>query len=444
MRTTPSIERIEAQTFRRQQIAFCILTLFVIAILLLLHTLFAPLLGEPSKAVILVLALGFLLKIWETMWLQGRRQGITAREAHLETAISIVGIFVLAVALAFFTDRDDAPYFVLLAIPILQCAYHCGLLATIATIVAAVGTMFAWIQHYFSIHPPARPTEYLETGMIAVIFCLTGPLVWFLINQLKEREAKLHEKVTELEAAREKLVSEEKLAAVGRFASGIAHEIRNPVAMIASSLATAAYPASDSREREEMFAIAARKVKRLESLTTDFLTYARPSAPQRSLMSIGDIVRHIADVTKMRAADRSIEVICQTGEETFAEIDGAQIEGALLNLSLNALDATPAGGRVKLQIRGDESMVYLDVENSGRAIPDLNLTRVFEPFFTTKPDGTGLGLAIARGIAVAHGGDLCVSDNRDGAVVFTITVPKSSLEAFSGEASHGKDSDNRR
>ncbi|SPE29855.1 putative Histidine kinase [Candidatus Sulfotelmatomonas gaucii] len=444
MRTTPSIERIEAQTFRRQQIAFCILTLFVIAILLLLHTLFAPLLGEPSKAVILVLALGFLLKIWETMWLQGRRQGITAREAHLETAISIVGIFVLAVALAFFTDRDDAPYFVLLAIPILQCAYHCGLLATIATIVAAVGTMFAWIQHYFSIHPPARPTEYLETGMIAVIFCLTGPLVWFLINQLKEREAKLHEKVTELEAAREKLVSEEKLAAVGRFASGIAHEIRNPVAMIASSLATAAYPASDSREREEMFAIAAREVKRLESLTTDFLTYARPSAPQRSLMSIGDIVRHIADVTKMRAADRSIEVICQTGEETFAEIDGAQIEGALLNLSLNALDATPAGGRVKLQIRGDESMVYLDVENSGRAIPDLNLTRVFEPFFTTKPDGTGLGLAIARGIAVAHGGDLCVSDNRDGAVVFTITVPKSSLEAFSGEASHGKDSDNRR
>lgn len=420
------------------------MTLFVIAILLLLHTLFAPLLGEPSKAVILVLALGFLLKIWETMWLQGRRQGITAREAHLETAISIVGIFVLAVALAFFTDRDDAPYFVLLAIPILQCAYHCGLLATIATIVAAVGTMFAWIQHYFSIHPPARPTEYLETGMIAVIFCLTGPLVWFLINQLKEREAKLHEKVTELEAAREKLVSEEKLAAVGRFASGIAHEIRNPVAMIASSLATAAYPASDSREREEMFAIAAREVKRLESLTTDFLTYARPSAPQRSLMSIGDIVRHIADVTKMRAADRSIEVICQTGEETFAEIDGAQIEGALLNLSLNALDATPAGGRVKLQIRGDESMVYLDVENSGRAIPDLNLTRVFEPFFTTKPDGTGLGLAIARGIAVAHGGDLCVSDNRDGAVVFTITVPKSSLEAFSGEASHGKDSDNRR
>jgi signal transduction histidine kinase len=442
MPATRSIERIEAQTFRTQQTAFCILTLFVIAILLLLHVLFAPLLGEPSEAVILTLAVGFLFKTSETIWLQVRHGGISAREAHLETAISVVGIFVLAGVLAFLTDRDDAPYFVLLAIPILQCAYQCGLLATSATIVAAVGSMFAWIQRYFSIHPPPRPTEYLETGMIAVIFCLTGLVVWFLVNQLKEREANLSEKITELDAAQEKLISEQKLAAVGRLASGIAHEIRNPVAMIASSLATAAHPESDSCEREEMFAIAAREAKRLENLTTDFLTYARPSALQRSLMSIGDIVRHIADVTRMRAADRSIEVSCKSGEDLFAEIDGAQIEGALLNLSLNALDATPAGGRVELRIRNDESMVCLDVENSGKMISDLHFARVFEPFFTTKPDGTGLGLAIARGIAVAHGGDLCVSANRDGAVVFTMTVPKATLVVFGREALHGENSDN--
>ena len=438
------MEHIEAQAFRRQQTAFCILTLFVIAILLVLHVLFATLLGEPSRAVILTLALGFLLKAWETVWLQSRREAISESEARLETAISVVGIFILAGVLAFLTDRDDTPYFVLLAIPILQCAYHCGLLATIATIFAAVGTMFAWIQHYFSVHPPARPTEYLETGMVAVIFSLTGPLVWLLVNQLKQREANLHEKMAELEATRGKLVSEEKLAAVGRFASGIAHEIRNPVAMIASALATAAYPASDSREREEMFAIAAREAKRLESLTSDFLTYARPSALQRSLLSIGDIVRHIADVTRMRATGRSIEVVCPASEEIFVEIDGAQIEGALLNLSLNALDATPAGGRVELRIRSDESVVHLEVENSGKMIPDLNLARVFEPFFTTKPAGTGLGLAIARGIAITHGGDLWVSANRDGAVVFTLTVPKGSLEVFSGEASDGENSDNRR
>jgi two-component system sensor histidine kinase HydH len=443
MSAMQSIESIEAQAVRKQQSVFCILTLFVIAVLLLLHALFAALLSEPSKAVIVILAFSFLLKIWEALWLQGKRDGISAETARLETVLSIIGMFVLAGTLAILTNRDDPPYFVLLAIAILQCAHHFGLLPTVATVLAAIGMMFAWIQHYFRIYPPARPTEYLQTGMIAVIFCITGPLVWFLVNQLKRREASLYDKLIELEATREKLVAEEKLAAVGRFASGIAHEIRNPVAMIGSSLATAAFPGSDSGEREEMFAIAAREARRLENITTDFLTYARPSAPQRLAISISDVMRHIADVTRMRAGDRSIEVTYQSEEEIFAEADGAQLEGALLNLSLNAVDATPAGGRVELRTRSEESAISLDVENSGKAIPDSHLLRIFEPFFTTKSGGTGLGLAIAREVALAHGGDLWVRTNSDGAVVFTMTIPKNATaDSMREEAWHGKGSGN--
>jgi two-component system, NtrC family, sensor histidine kinase HydH len=429
-RTIPSIEGLEAQALRKQQSAFCVLTLFVLAVLLLLHALFAPLLGKPSEGIMLSLALAFLLKAWEALWLQGKREGISAETARVETGISVVGLFLLAGILAVLTNRDDGPYFVLLAIPILQSAYHFGLLPTVATILTAIGMMFAWIQHYFNVHPPARPTEYLETGMIAIIFCLTGPLTWFLVNQLKEREAKLYEKMLELETTREKLVAEEKLAAVGRFASGIAHEIRNPVAMISSSLATAGSSASDSGERKEMFTIAAREARRLENLTTDFLAYARPSVPQRSAVSISDIVRHIADVTRLRATDRLIDVKCHMSEELFAEADAAQLEGALLNLSLNALDATPAGGHVELRTRGDESTISLDVENSGKAIPASHLERVFEPFFSTKPHGTGLGLAIAKGVAFSHGGDLWVSSNKDGAVVFTMSLSKNPVEDF--------------
>jgi signal transduction histidine kinase len=438
----PAMERAEAQAFKRQQTAFCVLTLFVIAILLLMHALFAPLLGEPSKAVILILAFSFGVKIGEALWLQNRREGISAQEARVETFVSVAGIFVLAAVLAYLTNRDDTPYFVLLAIPILQCAYRCGLFATISTVVGAIAMMFAWDWHYFRLHPPTRPTEYLETGMIAVIFCLTGPLVWFLVNQLKERESSLYEKMIELESTREKLVAEEKLSAIGRFASGIAHEIRNPVAMIASSLATAAYPAADVREREEMFTIAAREARRLENLTTDFLTYARPSPPQRSLTSLGDITRHIADVTRMRAAGKSVEVACRMDGEIWAEIDPSQMEGALLNLSLNALEATPAGGRVELRTRSDGATACIDVENSGPAIPESNLPRVFEPFFTTNPGGTGLGLAIARGIAVAHAGDLRVSANGDGAVVFTLSVPTGLPRESREEILNGKNSGN--
>ena len=439
----PSIERIQSLTYRRQQVAFCTLTLFVLAILLLLHVLFAPLLGEPSDAVIFLLGVGFSLKVLEIIWLQGKQEGVSESTARKETAISIVGIFILTGILAFLTNRDDAPYFVLLAIPILQSAYHFGLKPTIASIVGAIAMMFAWIRHYFGIHPPSRPTEYLQAGMIAVIFCLTGLLVWFLVAQLKRTESSLYEKVGELESTREKLVAQEKLAAVGRLASGVAHEIRNPVAMIASSLATATHPAVDAREREEMFAIAAHEARRLEKLTSDFLTYARPSQPQLTLISIADIVRHVANVARMRATERSIDVRCECSDQIFAEVDAVQIESVLFNLVMNALDATDAGGHIELRARYDTATVCLDVENSGRMIQDSHLARIFEPFFTTKPGGTGLGLAIARGIALAHGGDLRVSANTDGAVVFTLTVPKKLRERSKEEVAYGESPDRR-
>ncbi|HVU48525.1 MAG TPA: ATP-binding protein [Terracidiphilus sp.] len=444
MHATLPIERIEAQLFRRLQIVFCVLTLLVLAALLLLHAVFTPLLGKPSRAVILVLIFSFLLKTGETIWLQEKQEGISARTARIETVISVAATFSIAGLLAFLTNRDDCPYFVLLAIPILQSAYHLGLVPAIATIGTSIGMMFAWITHYFGVHPPVRSSEYLESGMIAVIFCIMGPLVWFLVDRLKAKESILYEKMFELEAVRERLVTEERLAAVGRFASGIAHEIRNPVAMITSSLDTATCPSVGTTEKDEMYSIAVREAKRLENFTTDFLAYARPSTPRYSMIEVGDIAHYIADVTKMRAADHSISVSFEPSDATLAEVDAAQIESALLNLSLNALDATPSGGRVILRTSCDQSAVYVEVENSGKMIPDSNLARIFEPFFTTKSKGTGLGLAIARGIAIAHGGDLWVSGNSDGAVVFTMAVRKRTSGPSVTEVRNGQNSNGRR
>ncbi len=428
MSNAPSFERLEALAFRRQQTAFCVLTLFVLAVLLLLHTLFASLLGEPSGAVVLLLGLSFSIKLLEIIWLQGRREGVSEKIVERETALSNAGIFLLAFLLAFYTNRDDAPYFVLLAIPILQCAYHFGLISTLLTIAAAIGTMFAWIQHYFALHPPPRPTEYLEFGMVAVIYSLMGPLVWYLVNQLKQKEERLYEKMAELELTRERLVAEEKLAAVGRLASGIAHEIRNPVAMISSSLSTATHPETDAEVRDEMFAVATEESRRLERLTADFLTYARPSRADRSPLSIRDLLSYVSSVTKAHAGRRSIAISCELSEELPFEVDVSQVEGALLNLVLNAIDATNEGGVIKLSAALDGEILRIDVQNSGSPIPEADLARIFEPFFTTKPSGTGLGLAIARGAARAHGGDLWLSSNQDGRVTFSMSLKRTTTE----------------
>jgi signal transduction histidine kinase len=411
----------------RQRSVFCIFTLIVGVLLLLIHVLFASILGEPSLPVIGLLGLMLALRALELRWLQIREHMLTEGEARIESYVSIASMFVLTALLTYFTNRDENPYFVLLAIPILQCAYMFGLLLTTLTIVAADTMILFWIWYFYALHPPARITEFLEIGILCVVYLLMGLLVWFLVDQLKANQSRLTNSLEQLRATRERLVSEEKLAAIGRLASGVAHEIRNPVAMISSSLATATYPETEEGEREEMFAIAARESKRLESLTADFLSYARPSPLRRSPVLVNDQLSYIAAVTRAHAASRGVAIVAEFEGDLSFDLDAPQMDGALLNLVLNAIDATPSGGTVKVGASLAGNVLRIDVEDSGPAIPEADLPQIFEPFFTTKPAGTGLGLAIARGAAIAHGGDLHLSQNRDGCVTFSMTLTSSAL-----------------
>ena len=411
----------------RQKSVFSSIALLVIAVLLLLHTLFSSVLGKPSFTVVMLLGFALVLAAVELMWLRMRSRELTETAVKIESWFSIGIAFALTALLTYITNRDESPYFVLLAIPILQCAYVFGLLSTILTIAAADGMIFFWLSRFYVLHPPVRITQYLEGGMLSVVYMQMGLLVWFLVNRLKANQFRLSATLNALKATRERLIREEKLAAVGRLASGIAHEIRNPVAMISSSLSTASHPETEAGEREEMFAIAAQESRRLELLTADFLTYARPSQPNRSPVLMKDMLSYIAGVTKAHAARRSIAIESELVEEIPIDIDVPQVEGALLNLVLNAIDATPAGGTIKLSAALDGSTLTVNIQNSGPPIPDSDLARIFEPFFTTKPAGTGLGLAIARGAAKAHGGDLWLSSNQDGCVTFSMTLRRSTM-----------------
>ena len=407
---------------RRQRSLFCFITIILGVVLLAIHALFARILGEPSLPVVVLLGLMLALRTFEWLWLHNLSRKLTEKEARVENYVSIASTFVVTALLTYFTNRDESPYFVLLAIPILQSGYMFGLLVTVLTIVAADTMILLWIWHYYALYPPARLAEYLEIGILCVVYILMGLLVWFLVNQLKRNQSMLKNSLESLQATRERLISEEKLAAVGRLASGVAHEIRNPVAMISSSLTTAASPGADENERVEMFAIAARESKRLESLTADFLTYARPSPLRRSPVLMNDQLSYIAAATRAHAASRGVAIVSELENEISVDLDAPQIEGALLNLVLNAIDATPNGGTVTLNASLTGNVLNIEVEDSGPAIPEADLPQIFEPFFTTKPAGTGLGLAIARRAAIAHGGDLHLSQNRDGCVTFSMTL----------------------
>ena len=179
--------------------------------------------------------------------------------------------------LAVLTDREDTPYFVLMVVAVLEAAFRFEFFAIIGVVTVADVSLFWQVWWYFAKHPPIDVGEYFEAGITSLLFAIVGVLVWLLLADLRRKEIRLANNVLELEQAREQLLREEKLAAMGRLSSAIAHEIRNPVAMIASSIATAKQ--LSGAEREEMFAIASDEANRLSQLTTEFLDYASTRTP---------------------------------------------------------------------------------------------------------------------------------------------------------------------
>jgi len=413
---------MDAESFRQQAIAFAALNLFVLAALLLLHALFSSLLGTPSAQLLVTLGAAFLLQMLALLWLWARGAPSSAGGQDAVVWTGIVLDVGLAILLTFLTNREDSPYFVLLALPVLQAAFRFGLPACIGVILVADSVTFLWVWHFARFHPPVPVSEYFEAGVISLVYALMGLTVWLLVSHLRREQRRLAENLDELERTREQLLMEEKLAVVGRLSSAVAHEIRNPVAVISSSLATAERPELDDPGRREMYGIARSEAARLERLTNDFLSYARPDRPRRSEVSVMDVLGYVSEIAGVQAAQKAITIDVDADPALRATFDAEQVQRALLNLLLNAVDATRPGARIALRGRAATGGLVLEVENPGDPVPPETLSRIFEPFFTTKPHGSGLGLAISRNVARGHGGDLQVVRNDPGRVCFAMTL----------------------
>jgi signal transduction histidine kinase len=417
--------RIDSATtsFRQQGSLFTVLNLFVIATLLLAHVLLSPYWGRLSPVLFVVLAVGFLFHATVLVWIQARASFFTACGVTLVTVASIaVNTILTFVAAA--TNHEDSQYFALMIVPLLEAAFRFSLAGTLLVVAISDFLNFFWVWEFYRMHPSRSVNEYFEAGTISLIYTLVGIIVWRLVNRLRLQEVHLARNLTELERTRQRLLEEEKLAAIGRLSSAIAHEIRNPVAMISSSLNMAAGNDLQVRQRQEMFTIAAREASRLEKLTRDFLVYARPQPLTRTVSSVADTLHYVASTCKAYASEKSVSLSVAVAPDLLVSMDSAKIQQALLNLVKNSIEASPPQHTITLH--GAESgggTIRLEIQNTGAAISEGTLRHIFEPFFTTKPGGTGLGLAIARNISRAHGGDLLLTHNEPGHVCFTIELP---------------------
>jgi signal transduction histidine kinase len=218
----------------------------------------------------------------------------------------------------------------------------------------------------------------------------------------------------------------EKLSAMGELASGVAHEIRNPlnaISMIAQRYEKEFVPRSGLREYRSLTGVLQKEIKRMNSIVQEFLRFARPAKPQLSDVDARQFVDHVAMLFKGQAAAKDVQfsAVCECDGKLF--VDAEQMTQALINLLQNALDVASKGDSIVLDASKSERSVTFRVSDTGTGIAPDHLNRVFDLYFTTKPDGTGMGLAITQQIVTQHGGEIHVESEVGKGSTFSISLP---------------------
>jgi len=236
-------------------------------------------------------------------------------------------------------------------------------------------------------------------------------------NHMTERLGELHH----LEA---QLRRRDRLHALGEVAMGLAHEIRNPLGIIKTATQLlhrrADLPETDKRHLEYVIS----EVSRINDLITEFLDFAKPSAPLRTVQAARPVVEEILGFCGPELSTHNIDAhIDDQAPGATIYADAKQLKQACLNLILNAIDAMPEGGRLTLGIRSVNGNTVISIADTGEGIPSDMIERIFTPFVTTKASGTGLGLAKVFSIMESHDGSIeCVSE-KDAGATFSLYIP---------------------
>ncbi len=227
-------------------------------------------------------------------------------------------------------------------------------------------------------------------------------------------------RIKELEA---RALRTERLAAVGKLAAGLAHELRNPLASIAGAVELLGAGSGDESDRK-LRGIALRETQRLNRLVSDFLAFARPAAVRAASVDLARLAEHVVGALAGDPQAAGVRLERQLAP-AVARADEKQLEQVLWNLTLNAVQASPDGGTVRVStgIVPGKNRVFLRVEDRGPGIAPADQARLFEPFFTTKAGGTGLGLSICHGIVEAHGGEIEVESRPGEGARFAVILP---------------------
>jgi two-component system NtrC family sensor kinase len=237
-------------------------------------------------------------------------------------------------------------------------------------------------------------------------------------------ESMVEVRTRELRMAQDQLLQSEKLAALGRLAAGIAHEVNNPLQPILNCLEVAIEDVQRGQTVDlEGLQVAESEVQRIKTIVSRLLDFSRPSAEVRIPVDLHELVQEVLILTNKQLERMNIEV--QTNLLPVKNVVGSptQLKQVLLNLVLNAMESMPNGGQIKIETHPQSNGVSISVVDTGSGMSEETKTRIFEPFYSTKGEGTGLGLSVSYGIIQGHGGHIDVESKPDQGSRFVVWLP---------------------
>ena len=233
--------------------------------------------------------------------------------------------------------------------------------------------------------------------------------------------------LTEKRALEADLRRQDRLTAMGALASGVAHEVRNPlnaISIIVQRLEGEFVPAAEGDEYRQLTRLVRDEVARVNRIIVDFLNLARPPQLQRRLVELAPLLEKAVQVAEPRAQAKGLRLVYRPTGKAVLDADPDQLQQALLNLLGNAIEATDEG-EIRLEALADgEQDVEISISDTGMGIPLENIERIFDLYFTTKPEGTGLGLGLVHRIVTEHGGRLEVDSEPGRGTRFTLLLPR--------------------
>ncbi len=242
-----------------------------------------------------------------------------------------------------------------------------------------------------------------------------------MVDAIEERDRRLKEQ------AEQTILKSEKLASIGRLASGIAHEINNPLTGVLTYSSLLLKDLKGTKHEEDLQVIRDETL-RCRTIVQGILNFAREDKPEKSLADINSIIGESLKILERHVNFQNVEIRKELDPSLpLVNVNSGEIRAVINNLAMNAADAMPDGGRLTISTRADEGSreIVITVTDTGIGISRENIGRIFDPFFTTKEKGkgTGLGLAMVYGVITRHGGTIDVRSEVGKGAEFTIRLP---------------------